>query len=667
MTDFARLVLDADTRGLKQGERDLQGIQRQSAKTAQEVDAGASRMGSAFKKVGVALVAAGIGNVLFDFGKRSVQAAIDAEEMGSAFNVVFGAMADDVRKWAEETGNALGRSTQEIQRGALAFQELFGKALDPAQAAEMSKQFAVLTQDLASFKNLSNEVAQQKLFSGLVGEAEPLRAVGVFLNEAAVQAKAAELGLAGVNGVLTDQEKIVARAAVIQEQLALASGDVVRTSDSAANQIKTMNAAVEELQVAIGQKLLPQLTPLITLTAEVITMMANAASQINVTTQSTANFVEGLRVLGGWLKAGADAVRSFGNWLGWADEQMTRAANRALQAAGPIAQVVGLIERLGAAQNRQQRLNDLGVGEGPANLGMLNASSELAAMGIGKLNAPAALPKLATNFGSVGAAAKSAGGALSGAGVAARAANDDFGDLYEAIFPGSITRRQKEQLRLIDEYKAKLEELGISQFTARTRILTGGDDATVSDGLLRQGPLTEAGVKIEEYVEKVKEARIKTGRETQGIAESFGQMADRTLQALDRMTGAIRGGGFLDILSSVINLGIQLGGMGAFGRTVQERINRPPPQPGRANGGLASAGQSYLVGERGPELFTPGATGFVTPRAGNDNTRISVEASPYFDVRVDGQIVQAAPAMMQGGAKVAQAQSARAQSRRVPG
>jgi hypothetical protein len=129
------------------------------------------------------------------------------------------------------------------------------------------------------------------------------------------------------------------------------------------------------------------------------------------------------------------------------------------------------------------------------------------------------------------------------------------------------------------------------------------------------------------------------------------------------MTSAIRGGGFLDILSSVINLGIQLGGMGLFGSNVQSRINAPP----RANGGLASAGQSYLVGERGPELFTPGATGFVTPRAGNDNTRISVEASPYFDVRVNGQIVQAAPAMMQGGARVAQSQSARAQSRRVPG
>ncbi|MFN9716880.1 MAG: hypothetical protein ACK54U_02890, partial [Sphingomonadales bacterium] len=136
MTDFARLVLDADTRGLKQGERELDRVGKQAKRTADDVDGAAVGMSSAFKKVGVALVAAGIGNVIFDFGKKSAQAAIDAEEMGSAFNVVFGNMAGDVRKWAEETGNALGRSTQEIMRGTLAFQELFGKALDPAQAAD---------------------------------------------------------------------------------------------------------------------------------------------------------------------------------------------------------------------------------------------------------------------------------------------------------------------------------------------------------------------------------------------------------------------------------------------------------------------------------------------------------------------------------------------------
>jgi len=654
MTDFARLVLDADTRGLKQGERDLDAVKRQSAATAREVDSNASKMGAAFKRVGVALVAAGIGNVLFDFGKRSAQAAIDAEEMESAFGVVFGNMAADVRAWAEETGNALGRSTQEIQRGALAFQELFGKALQPEQAAEMSKQFAVLTQDLASFKNLSNEVAQQKLFSGLVGEAEPLRAVGVFLNEAAVQAKAAELGLKGVNGVLTDQEKIVARAAIIQEQLAAAQGDVLRTSDSAANQIKTMNAAVEELQVAVGQRLLPQLTPLISLTADVVTMMAEAAQSMDTATRSSADLVRGIRTISGVVGDMLGRFSGLLSFIGATGERLSWLQDRVSNLLNPMSALLSIMERVGRAQNATDSFNAnreaLGLGASLPSLATIIPPGFSA-------NASRDLRTVTSGIGSVGTATRSAG-------ASARAANDDFGDLFESIFPESVTRRQMQQLALIDKYQAKLEAMGVSRSQARASILGIGGPADVSSDLLNTGPLNgEVTKRIEDIVQETMDARVKTGQATQAIAESFGQMADRTLQALDRMTNAIRGGGFLDILSSVVNFGIQLGGMGVFGKGIQSNILAGA----RANGGMVSAGSSYLVGERGPELFTPRATGFITPRAGNDNTRISVEASPYFDVRVNGQIVQASPAIMQGGANVAARQMGRAQSRRVPG
>lgn len=263
MTDIARLALDTDTSGLARGERGLDSIASRASKTARDI-------GKSMQGLGTKL-SIGVTAPLAFFGKQAIQSSIDAQEMESAFDVVFGNMASSVREWAEETGDAMGRSTQEIQRGALAFEELFSKALDPAQSSELSKTFAVLTQDLASFKNLSNDVAQQKLFSGLTGEAEPLRAVGVFINDAAVQAKALELGLEQVNGKFTDQDKIVARAALIQEQLAQASGDVLRTGDSAANQIKASQAAYEELSIVIGTKLLPALTPIITAVGGILT------------------------------------------------------------------------------------------------------------------------------------------------------------------------------------------------------------------------------------------------------------------------------------------------------------------------------------------------------------------------------------------------------------
>ncbi len=53
-----------------------------------------------------------------------------------------------------------------------------------------------------------------------------------------------------------------------------------------------------------------------------------------------------------------------------------------------------------------------------------------------------------------------------------------------------------------------------------------------------------------------------------------------------------------------------------------------PTMPGagmqtRASGGPVSAGQSYLVGERGPELFTAGASGFITPRGGGGGVTVN--------------------------------------------
>lgn len=263
---------------------DLSGFGSELDRATQEVDSTANDMKRSFADVGKswqqtgtnmmkagAVMTGAVTAPLVLFGKHAAQAAIDAEEMQSAFNVVFGDMAADMNKWSEATGNAMGRSTQEMQRGALAFQELFGKALDPRQAAEMSKQFAVLTQDLASFKNLSNEVAQQKLFSGLTGEAEPLRAVGVFLNDAAVEAKLLEMGIAKVNGKFTDQQKILGRAALIREQLAQADGDVMRTADSTANRIRASQSAYEELSITVGTMLIPALTPLIGMVSDLLT------------------------------------------------------------------------------------------------------------------------------------------------------------------------------------------------------------------------------------------------------------------------------------------------------------------------------------------------------------------------------------------------------------
>ncbi|WP_454599125.1 phage tail tape measure protein [Qipengyuania sp. SM2507] len=238
--------------GMSAAEKEVVKFQRSMNKTAQALQDLGARM------------TLGITAPLVAFGGFAVKAASDAEELQSAFDQTFGALSKQMTEWAETTGDAMGRSTQEIQQAANTFGIFFNQAAPTKQAAaELSKEFSVLAQDLSSFFNVDPTEAMQKLRSGLSGESEPLRDFGVFLNEAAVKAKAFEIGIAAAGSELTEQQKIMARAALIMDATATAQGDVARTADGTANRVRAAKAAFEELQVAIGEKLIPAVRPLV--------------------------------------------------------------------------------------------------------------------------------------------------------------------------------------------------------------------------------------------------------------------------------------------------------------------------------------------------------------------------------------------------------------------
>lgn len=199
---------------------------------------------------------------LVAFGRSAFTAAMDAEELRSAFNVTFGKNGAMMEAWAAKTGAAVGRTNVELMQAANTFGIFFNQA-DPSKSAAMSQQFAMLAQDLSSFYNVDPGTALEKLRSGLTGESEPLRDFGVFMTEAAVKAQALKMGLKPVNGELTEQQKIMARAGLIMAQTSAAQGDLARTSGSTANQLRASQAAWDNMSLIIGQQLIPALTPLI--------------------------------------------------------------------------------------------------------------------------------------------------------------------------------------------------------------------------------------------------------------------------------------------------------------------------------------------------------------------------------------------------------------------
>lgn len=227
-------------------------------------------VGKSMQSLGTTLAAVGAGITatvtapIIALGIQMGRAAINAEEMQSAFNVSFGGMAKDVQAWAVSTGDAMGRSTFELQQMALGFNGLFkaGGPISP-MATDLSKQFTVLAQDLSSFHNVAEQDVFQALRSGLSGEAEPLRRFNVYLTEAAVKAEAMRMGLGKAGSELSEQAKIYARASLIMKGTAEAQGDVKRTSDSLANRLRALSAQWGEIQVDLGQKILPTIVPVV--------------------------------------------------------------------------------------------------------------------------------------------------------------------------------------------------------------------------------------------------------------------------------------------------------------------------------------------------------------------------------------------------------------------
>jgi hypothetical protein len=169
------------------------------------------------------------------------------------------------------------------------------------------------------------------------------------------------------------------------------------------------------------------------------------------------------------------------------------------------------------------------------------------------------------------------------------------------------------------------------------------------------------------YVESLDKMEQASEIQTVSIAQTFADMARNITSSLQQLSGAIRGGGFLDILGAVIGLGLQLGQAGLFGGKVQTNLNKAIPA--HANGTNFAPGGLSLVGERGPELVNlPRGAGVMSNRelrSLGGSTSVQVIPSPYFDVVVDGRIAATAPAIAGAGAAMAQGQMAARQARRV--
>ena len=174
------------------------------------------------------------------------------------FNVSMGQYAEEARNYAEQVGEVMGINPGEWMRNQGVFMTItdgFGVASDRAYI--MSKNLTQLTYDLASFFNISTSDAFQKLESGISGELEPLRRLGYDLSVARLQQEAYNLGIEKSVTAMTQAEKAELRYYAIMTQVTNAQGDMARTLEAPANQLRILQAQVEQATRALGNLFLP--------------------------------------------------------------------------------------------------------------------------------------------------------------------------------------------------------------------------------------------------------------------------------------------------------------------------------------------------------------------------------------------------------------------------
>lgn len=211
------------------------------------------------------LIAAGVvakaGQMLVQFGQDSINASRDVAESMSKAEVVFAETFDSVQAELGAFSDATGRSQVEMIGWAATLQDTFvplGFARDAA--AEFSTEIVKLAVDLGSFNNLPTADVVRDIQSALVGNTETLRKYGVVASQAFIEQEALNTGLWDGLEPIDAQAKAMAIYQLLLKGTSDAQGDAVRTADSLANKQVALEAAVLDLQVAVGDKLAPATT-----------------------------------------------------------------------------------------------------------------------------------------------------------------------------------------------------------------------------------------------------------------------------------------------------------------------------------------------------------------------------------------------------------------------
>ena len=225
--------------------------------------------------------------------KSIVNLGLAAGETASKFEAVFGPATDSMNAKVQELRKTIPSTTAEMQNALATFASMAkGFGLNAEAASLFSVEMVKVAGDIASFHNLPIEEAFLKIRSAISGEFEPMKALGIVINEARLKQEGLNIGVWDGVGAMSAAQKALAVQSIMIRDLGTANGDAAATADSAANRVKFLRSELMETGTKIGTTALPA-----------ILALTEGLSLYLATIQDIANF---LGTVAGQMIYGAD-------------------------------------------------------------------------------------------------------------------------------------------------------------------------------------------------------------------------------------------------------------------------------------------------------------------------------------------------------------------------
>ncbi len=272
--------------------------------------------------------------------KASITAASDLVETQNVAEVGFGPLIGKLEEFAKTSISSFGMSEVAAKRTAGTFAAM-GKSLGvlPDMSADMAIELTKLSADMASFWNVSQDVARTALTSVFTGETESLKRFSVVLTEANLQQFAYANGINKSIRNMTQAEKVQLRYNYVMSATSGIMGDFARTSGGSwANQVRILSEQFRQLAGIVGGVLMAAFLPVIKVINTVIGKIVQLATVISDFLGKLFGFKEAASGSGAGLSEIATATGAI--------------ADNAESAAGGISDVGGAAKKSGKELNK---------------------------------------------------------------------------------------------------------------------------------------------------------------------------------------------------------------------------------------------------------------------------------------------------------------------------